>query len=210
MSRKITKKQLLNLYQDRVEMEDDLRERDHQERAESYARADDRKDQMIKAIGAIAPQLLTLAMQSYSTSAASQNERLVQSDLVDDLFEHLEASPEKFRTFMDGMDPSVVASIAELHRQVVERRGHVRTPSPVPVGGWTQASPYAPMVGGLVEPQDLQKVAGSSGKIAWMLQNLTAGELSALASINKIAQERRYGVERPQAQNSQPDTPAAS
>ena len=198
MSRKITKKMLLNLYQDRVELEDDLRERDRQEHLESCARADDRKDKLIEAIKEVAPQVLTLAMQSYSRSSSSfgsvGSPSLAppsESDLVDRIFESLEASPEMLQNIVKGMDASTLASFGELHGRVAERRGHFRTPAPVPVGVWAAASPTAPLVGGLVAPYDLQKVAPSSGgKLAWMLQNLTASELESLAEINDLVQSR--------------------
>ena len=158
MGRKITKKMLLNLYQDRVELEDELRDRDRDDHLQSCARADDRRDEMIEVIRSLAPQLLAYITQAYAVRSASAS-----------------------------VDPP---------RVIYPSYPHVGVPGPVV------------MVGGLVKEEDLSKVDERSiGKLAWMLQNLTAAELDSLGRINGLAQARRAGDDHARARNSQPEPP---
>lgn len=207
MSRKVTKKMLLNLYRDRVEFEDELRERDYQDHRASCERAneqrDQRLDQFFEVLKTVGPQLFSYIAQTSSGSASAAGEASApyvptDIDLVDRLFESLESTPDSVHAFMSALKPEDVGLLAELHQRVIARRGHIRGGAPAPLPAVRPVPPYVgsplPMVGGLVKEADFQRVMLSRGadphtmnKIGSMLQFLTAADLKSLAILSTIA-----------------------
>ena len=195
MSRKITKKMLLNLYLDRVEAEDD-------ERRERRAAADRSSEEIVEFAKGLMPQLVEYLTKTYASSGSSEaatysvtpSSGVPEEVWVDAMFSDLEAaSPEAFSTLLSHLQPRGVASIGELHRRSAARRGRA---SGVPVVG-VPIAPPAPMVGGLVDRKDLESImstcdatnAESFAKIQSMLQHLSLSELKVISKIFFAADE---------------------